>query len=490
MSGNDGKKPGQSFDADIDAELEKAFDEDLRRSMGEWHAKPGGMGGNDPGGDDPGDTSGGPSFDGPLSSGKKRRLWFRWKRKGRASLQDAATASGGISRKAWNGAVDDVSDDVRGGEQEAAGEAARQQQMNEAERSDGLDRPGRRSIFGRRKRAKLADMGGQDRSRAVPGAGLPPLQVIVEWMGNAAEKDVVQHARGYIQDHFGSLENAWIATAPFMDGHFFEIHEGGDGRSHLPAIVEALTEFPDQMVWLSSGSKINRAITVSVEEGVPSTAVLNEDDTRRVRESGHPPLQCSGRMQRAVRKGERTLAAGATIAGIGFVVMGAAMIYSLMSPRFVADIDPLNDARLPINQIEAIERVTRSTYLERFVFEDGSWRPTWRAIPEIELPPDVGDARAVIEGILAGEIEARRGVRPDWGAAEDPADRVEPLEPPASGDLQDSVPDPAMTGPDGAGSDLSSRLDELFGSDDEVSAEHLPRGDAADPGSVIERESD
>src|SRR5690606_26127375 len=130
---------------------------------------------------------------------------------------------------------------------------------------------------------------------------------------DASEQDVVQHARGYIQDHFGSQENAWIATAPFMDGFFFEVHEGGDGRSHLPALVEALTDWPDQMVWLSSGSKINRAITVAIEEGKPSTIVLNEDDTSRVRASGQRPLDRGGRMRPAIRKGERVLASGATI---------------------------------------------------------------------------------------------------------------------------------------------------------------------------------
>lgn len=315
---------------------------------------------------------------------------------------------------------------------------------------------------------------GSTASRAGRKDGLPPLQVIVEWMAHASEKDVSQHARGYIQDHFGSLENAWIATAPFMDGYFFEIHEGGDGRSHLPAIVEALTDWPDQMVWLSSGSKINRAITVSVEEGVPSTVVLNEDDTARVRDSGQPPLARGGRMQPAVRKGERMLAAGVAVAGIGFIVMATTMTYSLMSPRFIAEARQLNAQRLPVHQIPTIAKAAADTYLERLVFENGNWVPTWRSIPSIALPDEEDGAREMIERILSDGFAERSGHPAGIAPAGD--SQAPDIGPGAGDEAAAAARPPAVDG--GADSDFTSRIEAIF----DEPAQRPDRPDESGPG--------
>lgn len=226
----------------------------------------------------------------------------------------------------------------------------------------------------------------------------PPLQTIIEWIPDAREKDVIEHARSYIQDHFGSAENAWIAAAEFRDGWFFEIHEGGAGKSHLPDLLRALTEYPDQMVWLPSGSKLNRAITVSIEDGEPVTGILSEKDTRKVWESGAEPVQRSGKMKPALRKGERTLVAGILVALAGAAILTGSMVYSLGTVRMVNEIEPLEFDVLPYAQVQAFRNIPENQYLQRFEYrselrrkdqDDGEsvsgWQPTYGSVPLLRL---------------------------------------------------------------------------------------------------------
>jgi len=266
------------------------------------------------------------------------------------------------------------------------------------------------SVGGKRFEASPTSQSPTFQSSMGGGSGGPPIQVIVDWIAEARQNDVIHHARGAIQDHFGSLENAWLAVAPFAGGYFFEIHEGGDGRSHLPTLVEELTRDSSQMLWLPSGTRLNRAVVVSVIDDIPDAAMLNEEESRKVRDSGQSPLPRTGRMQRAQRKGERVLAAGAVVSLLGILVVAGSMVFSLLAPRYVAQMKKLDAARLPIGQLALLNAVTSDRYVERLVFENGKWEPTWRSVPEITLPDGREDLRRMLPEILKREAAKSAGL--------------------------------------------------------------------------------
>ena len=94
--------------------------------------------------------------------------------------------------------------------------------------------------------------------------GLPPVQVLIGWIEESSRKDVLEHARGFASDHLETLETAWIAMEGFRGGTFFEVHEGGSGRAYLPELIEELSRDPDQVLWVPSGTKLNRVVTLSI----------------------------------------------------------------------------------------------------------------------------------------------------------------------------------------------------------------------------------
>lgn len=228
----------------------------------------------------------GPEAPAPMRRGLWRRLAARLlpgplskpgaRGKSKAAAPEAATdgAPNGDDRPMPDGAPDGALDAPDAGAAVGAAPAAR---------------PGapwwRRARSARQgtPRAARAKERAPKRDRPPPA---PPIQVLIGWIGDAARKDVIAHARGLAEDQLASLENTWISMAPFRGGFFYEIHEGGAGRAYLPGLIEQLDRDPEQILWLPAGTAINRVLTVGITDNIPYAVILTETESALVRQSG------------------------------------------------------------------------------------------------------------------------------------------------------------------------------------------------------------
>lgn len=231
-----------------------------------------------------------------------------------------------------------------------------------------------------------------------PKRGFPPIQVLIGWIEESARKDVLENARGFARDHMETLETAWVAMAEFRGGTLFEIHEGGSGQSYLPDLIEELSRDPEQVLWLPSGTKLNRVVTFSLSEGRPFSMMLNEADSARVRESGQAPIERSGKMRRLSPRGNGVLVIGATLFT---VAMGGLIASTYLSVSI--DQQPLpalsyNPEILPHGQIVSLSAALREDrWVSRIVFENGAWRAEFETFDELVLPENTDEAQRLIE---------------------------------------------------------------------------------------------
>lgn len=242
-----------------------------------------------------------------------------------------------------------------------------------------------------------------------PKRGFPPIQVLIGWIGESSRRDVLAHARGFAEDHIEAIDTAWIATAEFRGGTLFEIHEGGDGQAYLPDLIEELSRDPEQVLWVPSGTKLNRVVTFSLSEGRPFSMMLNETDSARVRESGQAPIERSGKMRRLSPRGTPVLVVGATLFAIGFGSLAA-------SAYLAAGIDqqPLpalsyNAEVLPHGQIVSLSSALRDDrWVSRIVFENGAWRAEFETFDELVLPEGTEEAQRLIEEAVERDAVLQR----------------------------------------------------------------------------------
>lgn len=241
--------------------------------------------------------------------------------------------------------------------------------------------------------------------------GNPPIQVIIGWIGESNRKDVIEHARGFAADHIETLDSAWIAVNAFRDGHIFEVHEGGSGLAYMPDIIEQLTRDPDQVVWVPSGTVLNRVLTIRIAEDQIFSTVLTEAESTLVRGSGQEPLARTGRMVRLVPKGTGALATGIALAAVGaFTLIGAGYYASLINQQPLPS-RTFNPENLPHSQIIRLsEGIRDDRWVSRIVFEDGQWRADFETVEELVLPVDDAGAQAVIDDLYKEEDRIKKAV--------------------------------------------------------------------------------
>jgi hypothetical protein len=234
--------------------------------------------------------------------------------------------------------------------------------------------------------------------------GFPPLQVLIGWVGESSRRDVLQHARGFATDHLETLETAWIAMAEFRDGTLFEVHEGGSGQAYLPELIETISRDPDQVLWVPSGTKLNRVVTFSIVEGRPFSMMLNEADSARVRASGQVPVERTGRMRRLSPRGNAVLVIGATLFAASLTALSAsAFLASRVDQQPVPSLS-YNAEILPHGQIVSLSDALREDrWVSRILFENGAWRAEFETFEDLVLPDETGAAQRVIDEALARE---------------------------------------------------------------------------------------
>ena len=230
---------------------------------------------------------------------------------------------------------------------------------------------------------------------------VPPIQLLLGWIGDSTPKDVYEHAKGFAADHLETLETAWVAIAPLCGGYIFEVHEGGAGLSYLPGIIEKLNRNPDQTLWMPSGTKQNKVTTIAIFEGRPYSTILTDDDSLKVRSSGQLPIEMSGRMRRMIPKGVKTLAVGCGFAAVGTITLCAVLYYGQNLNQQPISSLPYSSEALPHGQIIKLsESLREERWVSKIVFDEGQWRAEFEAFEITILPEDDKGAQAVVDAMI------------------------------------------------------------------------------------------
>jgi hypothetical protein len=227
----------------------------------------------------------------------------------------------------------------------------------------------------------------------------PPIQVLIGWIAEASKKDVLSHARGLAEDQLASMESSWVAIAPYRGGYFYEIHEGGGGRAYLPGIIAQLDRDPDQILWMSAGTAINRVLTVGITENVPYAVILTESESALVRQSGQDPIARTGRMHRLVSSGQGVMVSGIILAVMALGALGLSFNHASGLAQQPPTLVPYLPATMPFRTIANMtSSLADDRWLVYVVFEDGTWRSEYATLPPLVLPEDdAGARRSVVE---------------------------------------------------------------------------------------------
>lgn len=229
------------------------------------------------------------------------------------------------------------------------------------------------SLFAAKERAP------SDRKRR-PAVIEPPLTVILGFSQTGSARDAEGVAKSYISKNF-AVDISWYAVAPFSGGYLHEVHQGGNGISYLPEVLEVLNANTTAGITrIPSG---NRVMEVSMRDGRPVPLLLSESDSRQY--LAHPenfPLP-SGKMKEAVKSGLMWVYAGVVGMVVGSVLLFGSIGYYFMSTSNEVLSKQTPPEQLPHRQWETVRRIRTDQYVSRLKYENNRW-----SVDFSESPPD------------------------------------------------------------------------------------------------------
>jgi len=197
-----------------------------------------------------------------------------------------------------------------------------------------------------------------------------PLRVLVGWAEGISKNDAVDLAKGFIQRRFEAIDASWYAIAPFSGGYLWEVHEGGQGKAYMPAVIDALSQDPGGVHWFPSR---DRAFQVMMRDGKPFCILLSASDSKAIIASERAPLLPSGKMVRAVKKGTAMLATGGAMFGTGFSFLLGSMVFFGLAGTPGPAVRDIKFENLPLAQWPKVADTATTEIVTKLEFADGKW---------------------------------------------------------------------------------------------------------------------
>ncbi len=260
----------------------------------------------------------------------------------------------------------------------------------------------------------------------------PPIKVALGWLDTDVKRDAVELAKGHALKHMDAPEITFFAVMPLLDGHLWEVHEGGSGHSYLPSVAEALAKGTEP-AWFRVGSK---AYTVALRDGRPYCILQPNAESKKLIDGEFPQLKPKGRMNHVLRKGKGVFGFGVSVFASGFLFLAvnvgayAYLQHTIPEPR------ALEADMLPHRQWTRVEKTATSLYVDSLRFKDGQWTTSVKPILRTGNP----DASAASGDINAkAPADARRQIS-------SPAIASQPASPPSMPIVPASAPHPVPAG--------------------------------------------
>jgi len=202
-----------------------------------------------------------------------------------------------------------------------------------------------------------------------------PIRIVIGFLEGVSEKDASAYAKGFIERHFESLEKSYWYVQKHKDGWIYEVHEGGEAKAYLPAIMQALESHKAVYIPVS-----NRYLKAEYRDGKLISLLLPED-TKAVTTEG---ISASAKMTPFKGYGKSWLYAGLSAFALGLITLVAGSFvhyFTLLPERTDKGIEPVNIQRLPIGQWNTL-KVPEGKYIAALRFKDGRWNFQFEEVPE------------------------------------------------------------------------------------------------------------
>lgn len=198
-----------------------------------------------------------------------------------------------------------------------------------------------------------------------------PIRMFLGRLSNITKSDAKNYCKGLINKYFDDKENTYFSIKKSSDHIYYEIQEGGNHKSFLPAIVKFI-EDPDQTELIIPAGTNNTKIK-KIEDSV-IFEILTEDDPQNIEKEEYlKTAKRSGGLTPFESDKKNLLAFSFAYLLLGFVFLITSYYLYFTKPTITVDNKIEFNPQSLQSTLNRMENISDDMFVGKLFFERNQW---------------------------------------------------------------------------------------------------------------------
>lgn len=198
-----------------------------------------------------------------------------------------------------------------------------------------------------------------------------PIRIFLGRLSNITKSDAKNYCKGLINKYFDDKENTYFSIKKSSDHIYYEIQEGGNHKSFLPAIIK-FVEDPDQTELIIPAGTNNTKIK-KIEDSV-IFEILTEDDPQNIEKEEYlKTAKRSGGLTPFESNKRNLLAFSFAYLLLGFVFLITSYYLYFTKPTIKVDNKMEFNPQSLQSTLNRMENINDDMFVGKLFFERNQW---------------------------------------------------------------------------------------------------------------------
>lgn len=198
-----------------------------------------------------------------------------------------------------------------------------------------------------------------------------PIRIFLGRLNNVSKQDARNYCKGLVNKYFEDRENTFYSIKKSEDFIYYEVQEGGNKKSFLPAIIKFIESEGDGKIIVPSGTKNIRI--KKIEDSVIFEILTEEEEDNKEKSSYLSNVKRTGRMTPIEGDKTQLLAFSLSLLMLSFILLGVS--YSLYFSKAAITIENKVDFKFKSfdENIEKMKEIRSDEFISKLYFEKNRW---------------------------------------------------------------------------------------------------------------------
>lgn len=205
-----------------------------------------------------------------------------------------------------------------------------------------------------------------------------PIAVIIGRLEDVSKKDAIEYAKVVIEKYLDNPENSFYRVLKHEGSYFYEVHEGGEGKSYLESLIEMASASEEHKEIIISSAK--RHLKVVSDGGFFTFHVLPSSQRPPATEG----IVAKKRMTPNASTGKTMLVTGISSVLMSIGMIASASVIHIMSYNTYETperIMPQEEMHKAVAIMESFRAENPDRYISKVSFSGGSWDVQSKQVP-------------------------------------------------------------------------------------------------------------